>query len=79
MLVMPVQVLYRFTGVSYTFEMLHQNKPFGVHEQFMTDNSYVKYVSIILISCQQTKHLRIAKRYVKLLVAQTNYKGWHYS
>ena len=34
----------------------------------MTDKVKVKYVSIILISCQQTKPLRIPKRYVKLLV-----------
>ena len=67
-----------FTSVGYSFEMLKQNKPFGVHEQFMTDEVKVKYVSIILISCQLTKPLRIPQRYVKLLVAHTNYKRLHY-
>ena len=55
----------------------YKNKPFGVHEKFMTDKVKVKYVSIILISCQQTKPLGKPNRYVKLLMARTNYKGWH--
>ena len=47
MFVMPVQVLYCFTGASYSFEMLQQNRPFGIHEQFMIDKVKLKYVSII--------------------------------
>ena len=36
-----------FKGASYSFEMLLQNKPFGVHEQFIADKVKVKYISII--------------------------------
>ena len=44
MFVMPVQVLYSFYRCK-TSKL--QNKPFGVHEQFMPDKCKVKYVSII--------------------------------
>ena len=44
----------------------------------MTGKVNVKYVSIIIISCQQTKPLGMPKKCVKLFVARTNYKGWNY-
>ena len=77
MFVMPVQVFIVFTGASYSFEMLLQKKPFGVHEQFIPDNVKVTYISIITDQTLENTKKKL-KLKLKLLVACANYKGWHY-